>query len=58
STQFERSLRIVAKHKGYHFASHGLFDRKTGELVGGLEKEEDLFRILGVPWLDPELRNA
>ncbi|KAI8919423.1 hypothetical protein DFJ77DRAFT_508301 [Powellomyces hirtus] len=67
SKQFERGLRnwckyggVAAGHTfkgGYHFASHGLFDRRTNKRVH-VETEEDIFKFLKLEWTDPTLRNA
>ncbi|KAJ3017688.1 hypothetical protein HKX48_003427 [Thoreauomyces humboldtii] len=59
SKQFERGLRDWCKRgiKGYHFASHGLFDRKTNRRID-VKSEEEIFEKLKIPWCDPSLRNA
>ncbi|KAJ3032407.1 hypothetical protein HDV00_007561 [Rhizophlyctis rosea] len=59
SKQFERGLRDWCKRgkKGYHFASHGLFDRRTNKIVN-VKSEREVFEVLGLPWFEPEERNA
>ena len=64
---FNRSLRLLASKKGMALNQRGLFkDTLRGpgrvKLTRGTcvesESEEEIFRILGVPWLPPELRNC
>ncbi|KAJ3321727.1 hypothetical protein HDV06_003876 [Boothiomyces sp. JEL0866] len=62
---FNRSIRLLAIKKGYHLNRHGLFkalrgDSKEvwdGEKVAGAS-EEEIFKILGVPYRPPSERNA
>ncbi|KAG7087813.1 hypothetical protein E1B28_013753 [Marasmius oreades] len=58
---FNRSMRLKARHMGYSLNQRGLYKgvvRKgnvktnTGTLVAS-ETEEQLFRVLGVPWQEP-----
>jgi DNA polymerase IV len=64
---FNRSLRLLASKKGMGLNQRGLFkDTLRGpmrvKLTRGTciasESEEEIFRILGVPWRPPELRNC
>jgi DNA polymerase IV len=64
---FNRSLRLLASKKGMGLNQRGLFKdtlRGAGrvKLARGTcvasESEEEIFRILGVPWRPPELRNC
>ena len=64
---FNRSLRLLASKKGMGLNQRGLFkDTLRGpgrvKLARGTciasESEEEIFRILGVPWRPPELRNC
>lgn len=57
STLFQRSLRNWAKLHGMHFASHGLFDRRTGDRIA-VKDERDVFEKLGLAFVPPEMRNA
>ncbi|KAJ3028893.1 hypothetical protein HK097_005872, partial [Rhizophlyctis rosea] len=59
SKQFERGLRDWCKRgkKGFHFASHGLYDRRTNKVIP-TKTEREIFEILGLPWFEPEERNA
>ncbi|KAG9030907.1 hypothetical protein FRB95_003417 [Tulasnella sp. JGI-2019a] len=63
---FNRSMRLLARHKGMSLNQRGLFngvvrDPKTGlkECTGTLvasRTEEEIFKILGVPWQLPHER--
>ncbi|KAL8280347.1 hypothetical protein RQP46_007264 [Phenoliferia psychrophenolica] len=57
STQFERDLRTRADQMGMKFDSGGL-RRKADSAVVEAVMEEDVFRVLGLAWIPPELRNA
>lgn len=57
SRNFEKDIRRFAKYKGYKFDSSGLVTREEGKLVE-TRQEEDVFRILGLAWMPPELRNC
>lgn len=48
-------LRALAKNKGYRVNEHGIFLRDGGKRVGG-EKEEDLYRLLGIEFVLPTKR--
>ncbi len=49
------SLRELAIRKGYKVSEYGIFDVKTGKRLGG-EREEDIYRILGMQTPPPEIR--
>lgn len=49
------ALRQIAIAKGYKLSEYGLFDRKTEKKVAG-EKEEDIYRKLGLKFIPPEMR--
>ncbi|GJN87149.1 hypothetical protein Rhopal_000094-T1 [Rhodotorula paludigena] len=63
---FNRSIRLKARRHGYRLNQHGLYkdvsrDRKgekltEGTLVPGIRTERDIFRVLKVPWSEPEMR--
>ncbi|BGP33527.1 hypothetical protein JCM10296v2_005331 [Rhodotorula toruloides] len=57
STQFERDLRRHAKRINLKFDSGGIRNRTTDEPVEAV-KEKDVFRILGLDYIPPEMRNA
>ncbi|KAK4700372.1 hypothetical protein P7C70_g5875, partial [Phenoliferia sp. Uapishka_3] len=69
STQFERDLRTrvmtfgstsAVRHislAGYKFESGGVRRDNDDQVIAAVT-EEDVFRILKVPWMPPELRNA
>jgi DNA polymerase (family 10) len=48
-------LRTIAVKKGYKLSEYGLYERKTGKQVAG-EDEAEIYRILGMRWMEPELR--
>lgn len=47
-------LRRIAIKKGYKLSEYGLFNKK-GKLVAG-RTEEEVYRNLGMPYIEPELR--
>ncbi|KAA1470530.1 Nucleotidyltransferase [Dentipellis sp. KUC8613] len=57
STMFERDLRLWAKGKGLKFDSSGITRRRDSKLIFP-KTEKDVFDVLGLPWIDPTLRNA
>jgi DNA polymerase (family 10) len=48
-------MRRIAISKGYKLSEYGLFKRKTERLVGG-HTEEELYKKLGLRYIEPELR--
>ena len=48
-------LRTIAVKKGYKLSEYGLYQRKTGKQIAG-EDEAEIYRILGMSWMEPELR--
>ncbi|KAL1668985.1 hypothetical protein GGF50DRAFT_45360 [Schizophyllum commune] len=58
SKTFERDIRRwAADQKGLKFDSTGLTRRSNGEILCP-KSEEDVFRMLGLGWIPPTLRNA
>ncbi|KAF5355182.1 hypothetical protein D9756_005471 [Leucocoprinus leucothites] len=58
SRLFERDLRLWAKvEKGMKFDSSGLTRRHDSKIFVP-KSEEDVFKILGLDWVDPTMRNA
>ncbi|MDA8189012.1 MAG: DNA polymerase/3'-5' exonuclease PolX, partial [Dehalococcoidales bacterium] len=49
------ALRDIAIRKGLKLNEYGIFDVKTGRRLGG-ETEEQVYHILGLRWMPPELR--
>jgi len=47
-------LRSIAKARGMKVSEHGIF---RGDVRIGGEEEEDLYEILGIPYVEPEQRN-
>ncbi|MBI4621459.1 MAG: DNA polymerase/3'-5' exonuclease PolX [Desulfobacterales bacterium] len=48
-------IREMAVRKGFKISEYGIFDEKSGDRIAG-EKEEDIYRLLGIPFIPPELR--
>ncbi|MCX8060458.1 MAG: helix-hairpin-helix domain-containing protein, partial [Aquificaceae bacterium] len=48
-------LRDMARALGLKLSEYGLFRADTGERIGGRE-EEEVYRLLGMEWIPPELR--
>lgn len=48
-------LREMAVKAGLKINEYGIFREKDNKKIGG-EKEEDIYRILGLPYIPPELR--
>jgi len=48
-------LREMAVKAGLKMNEYGIFREEDGKKIGG-EKEEDAYRILGLPFIPPELR--
>ncbi|GAA5998576.1 type-X family DNA polymerase [Rhodotorula paludigena] len=57
STQFERDLRRHAHRLNMKFDSGGIRERDTDRPIEALT-EQDVFRVLQLPYIDPKLRNA
>ncbi|GES77635.1 DNA-directed DNA/RNA polymerase mu [Rhizophagus clarus] len=59
SKQFERSLRNYAKkERKMTFASHGLFLNVIPRRRVCVTSEREVFDILGISWVEPEMRNC
>jgi len=48
-------LRELAAKRGLKINEYGVFDSKTGQRITG-EKEEEVYQILDLPFIPPELR--
>ena len=55
SKEHNIKLRTIAVKKGYKLNEYGLFERDSDRRVAG-ETEEEIYRILGMEWIEPELR--
>ncbi len=49
------AIRDRAKRMGLKVSEYGVFDSKTNKLLAGA-REEDVFRLVGLPFIPPELR--
>ncbi|KAN0126238.1 Nucleotidyltransferase [Lactarius tabidus] len=56
-TMFERDLRLAAKSIGLKFDSTGITRRRDSQLFYP-QSEKEVFDIIGLPWVDPTLRNT
>jgi len=56
-TMFQRDLRLAAKSVGLKFDSSGLTRRRDSRLTFP-RSEKEIFDIIGIPWVDPTLRNT
>lgn len=50
------AIRTLAKDKGLSISEYGIFDDSEQKLGG--ENEHDLYRILDIPWVEPENRTG
>ncbi|KAG8721173.1 hypothetical protein FRC08_015286 [Ceratobasidium sp. 394] len=57
SKQFERDLRIHAKQNGMKFDSGGITRQRDSKPIVAYS-EQDVFRELGLEYVEPEMRNA
>jgi len=55
SKEHNIKLRTITVKKGYKLNEYGLFERGTDRRVSG-EKEEGIYEVLGLEWMEPELR--
>jgi DNA polymerase (family 10) len=56
SKEHNVALRSLAKSRGYTINEHGFYT-VAGERIGGKE-EKELYDLLGLPWVPPELREG
>jgi DNA polymerase/3'-5' exonuclease PolX len=62
SDEFNRKMRQIAKKKNYKLNEYGLYklEIKNGKLVEkriNIESEEEVFKVIGMPYSKPEDRN-
>ncbi len=55
SREHNIALRQISIKKGLKLNEYGLFNRKTNKFIGG-KTEEELYRLLGMGYIEPELR--
>lgn len=55
SKQHNIAIRDRAKKKGLKISEYGVFREKDDKWVTG-EKEEDVYKAVGLPWIPPEIR--
>jgi len=56
-TMFQRDLRSAAKAIGLKFDSSAITRRRDSQLIYP-RSEKEVFDIIGLPWVDPTLRNT
>lgn len=54
SADLNKKMRSIAIKKGYKLSEYGLFDKNDKRLP--IKSERDIFKILGLEYLDPRLR--
>ncbi|KAK0195769.1 hypothetical protein F5146DRAFT_1026996 [Armillaria mellea] len=57
SKMFERDLRLWAKERGFKFDSSGIVRRQDSHPYFP-NSEAEVFELLGLPWIEPTMRNA
>ena len=57
SQLFNIWLRELCKKNGFSLSQYGLRDLRTGEMIN-LESEEHIFRLMGVPFIEPSRRDG
>lgn len=55
SKEHNIALRTLALKKGLKISEYGIFNKKSGKRLAG-EKEKDIYKILGLSYIEPELR--
>jgi DNA polymerase (family 10) len=55
SKEHNTKLRALGVSKGFKINEYGIFDRNTGDWLGG-ENETDLYDLLGIDYVEPENR--
>ena len=55
-----RGFNIMMRGKcfkaGYIYTRHGIYSKKTKELVSGIKSEFDIFNLIGIDYINPEKR--
>jgi DNA polymerase (family X) len=57
SARHNMALREAAVRKGLHVSEYGVLDDSTGE-THRCATEEEVYALLGLPWIPPELREG
>lgn len=55
SKEHNVKMRSIAIKKGFKLSEYGLFEKSTGRFIVG-ENEEDIYKKLGLMFIEPELR--
>ena len=56
SDTFNVAMRAKASEMGFRLNEHGLLQTKMNVFVSGIKTEKDIFKCLGMNWVDPENR--
>lgn len=57
SMEFNRTMRLTAKEKGYRLSEYGLYHIGTNNKIDiEVNSEQDIFNFLGIKYLDPKDR--
>lgn len=55
--QFSRKIRKEAKEKGYKLNDKGLFKKGSKTRISSIKTERNVFKVLGMNWVQPEKRS-
>ena len=56
SRGFNIMMRGKCFEAGYVYTRHGIYDKKTKEIVTGIKEESDIFNLIGLDYIYPEKR--
>ena len=56
--EHNRQLREIAESKGLKINEYGIFDAKSGAEKFSVENEAQIYEALGLPFIEPELREG
>ena len=57
NSDFNRAMRTLAKKRNLLLNQYGINNRETFESLTTGEKEDDIFRVLGMDYIEPKLRH-
>lgn len=57
SREHNHQIQDLAQQRGYRFSKAGLISERTGETLP-CETEEEVYHLLGLPWIPPEIREG
>ena len=56
SRGFNIMMRGKCFEAGYIYTRHGIYDKKTKELIMGIKEESNIFNLIGLDYIPPEKR--